>query len=296
MERSIFGENLHFYRQNVSMTQTELAEKVGVGQVTIANYERGTRFPGEDVLVRIARSLGITVSLLFTDRSGPREVMNGEPFHMERLLELLQSEDVSRSASYIRGWKMNQQFSLEEAYSRILIPALEKTGYLWERGIFSVSQEHLISGKVREIISILADEEEVPKSKDSHAKRWIGLCAPSDHHDLILYMLYQLLRTSGWEAAFLGTDVPLRDLESMIHNYKPHIITMSCSLPVHSNGLESYLQLLDTMSLSETIISLGGKGIKGDILERYSSVYHLATSLKEGFEEIANWKKGNVNG
>lgn len=291
MEKSIFGENLLFYRQNLGITQTELAEKVGVGQVTIANYERGTRFPGEDVLIRIANSLGITLSLLFSAKPGsPREVISQEPFSVEKILTLLQEQDVTITASYVRGWKINNDYSLEETYSNILIPALEETGRLWETGRFSISQEHLISGKIREIVSLLADEEDTEKRKIASSKRWIGLCAPSDHHDLILFMLYQLLRIAGWDAAFLGTDVPLRDLEDMIKSFKPQIITMSCSLPIHRNGLESYLQLLEHMNLSETVISLGGRGIDSDILKRFPTVKQCATTLKEGFVEIEQWE------
>lgn len=291
MEKSIFGENLLFYRQNLGITQKELADKVGVGQVTIANYERGTRFPGEDILIRIANSLGLTVSLLFSDKSGsPRKIINAEPFSVDKILTLLQKEDVARTFSYVRGWMLNNSYSLEETYSNILIPALSETGRLWETGEFSISQEHLISGKIREIISLLADEEESKNTEKSISKRWIGLCAPSDHHDLILFMLYQLLRIEGWQAAFLGTDVPLRDLEDMIKSFKPQIITMSCSLPIHRNGLESYLQLLEHMDLSKTIISLGGRGIDRDFLKKFPSVKQFATTLKEGFEEIEQWE------
>lgn len=291
MEKSIFGENLLIYRQNLGITQAELAEKVGVGQVTIANYERGTRFPGEDVLVRIAHSLGITVSLLFSDKTeSPREVIREEPFEVDKILTLLQKEDVARTASYVRGWKLYNNYSLEKTFSSILIPALIETGRLWEAGEYSISQEHLISGKIREIVSLLADEVEIKKSGSASSKRWIGFCAPSDHHDLMLFMLYQLLRTEGWDAAFLGTDVPLRDLEEMIKSFKPQIITISCSLPMHRNGLESYLRFLEQMDLTETVISMGGRGVDKNLLKRFPSVRQCAATLKEGFENIEQWK------
>ncbi|MDC7234801.1 MAG: helix-turn-helix domain-containing protein [Spirochaetales bacterium] len=289
---SVFGKNLLFYRKDSGMTQKELAEKVGVQQVTIANYERGTRFPGEDLIYSLARALSISVSLLFTDKSAPAGAdKNVESFSLQKILKLLEHQDVSRATAYIRAWKQDSGLTLEETYTGIIIPVLKETGRLWESGVLSVSEEHLISLKMREIISVLADDETENRKLPSPAPRWIGLCAPSDHHDLVLFMLYELLRTEGWEAAFLGTDIPLRDLEDMIKSFKPDAITISCSMIIHKNGLESYLEHLETMNLSETVISLGGRGVDADLLQKFPSVLHCSETLKDGFKAIINGNK-----
>jgi transcriptional regulator with XRE-family HTH domain len=56
-------------RTEAGLTQVELARRVGVKQPMIAAYETGAREPSVAQLRRIARALGLQVSL--TDRPAP---------------------------------------------------------------------------------------------------------------------------------------------------------------------------------------------------------------------------------
>lgn len=51
---SVFAEQLKTLRKKNSLTQKELAEKVGVKQNSYANWENGNREPNIEMLVRIA--------------------------------------------------------------------------------------------------------------------------------------------------------------------------------------------------------------------------------------------------
>lgn len=51
--------SITLYRIRAGMNQTELAERVGVRQATIARYEAGTRSPSPEVLGRLADALGV---------------------------------------------------------------------------------------------------------------------------------------------------------------------------------------------------------------------------------------------
>ena len=52
---------IRFYRTLHFMTQTELAEKVGVTQGAISMIENGDRSPSLDVLIRLASALNCTL-------------------------------------------------------------------------------------------------------------------------------------------------------------------------------------------------------------------------------------------
>jgi putative transcriptional regulator len=52
-------------RRRVGLIQRELAEKAGVGRVTISRIERGAQTPSVDVALAIAGTLGETVEALF---------------------------------------------------------------------------------------------------------------------------------------------------------------------------------------------------------------------------------------
>ncbi len=47
------------YRIKAGLNQTQLAERAGVRQATIARYENGTRSPSPEALGRLADALGV---------------------------------------------------------------------------------------------------------------------------------------------------------------------------------------------------------------------------------------------
>lgn len=59
-----YGKNLRKARENAQMTQTELAQRIGVTQSAIAKFERGSLLMSLPLAVELARELGITVGVL----------------------------------------------------------------------------------------------------------------------------------------------------------------------------------------------------------------------------------------
>ena len=53
-------------REAAGMTQSALAEKVGVDRTSVSKWETGAAFPASGKLPRIAEVLGCTVSDLFS--------------------------------------------------------------------------------------------------------------------------------------------------------------------------------------------------------------------------------------
>lgn len=51
-------------RQKRKMTQTELAEKIGVRQAAISEYESGEKIPGVENLIRLADALNCSLDEL----------------------------------------------------------------------------------------------------------------------------------------------------------------------------------------------------------------------------------------
>jgi transcriptional regulator with XRE-family HTH domain len=55
-------EKIKLLREKISITQKELAEKVGVSQQNISRWETGEVIPKIDKLKRIAEVLGCTIN------------------------------------------------------------------------------------------------------------------------------------------------------------------------------------------------------------------------------------------
>jgi transcriptional regulator with XRE-family HTH domain len=65
---SNFAENLKKIRFFKKSNQSELAEKINVSQATISQYENAERIPSEDIIIRLACALEVTIDdLIFND-------------------------------------------------------------------------------------------------------------------------------------------------------------------------------------------------------------------------------------
>ena len=62
--------NIQKLRERAKFTQKYLAEKLGVGQSTVAMWESGAQMPRADKLPELARILGCTIDELFEDQAG----------------------------------------------------------------------------------------------------------------------------------------------------------------------------------------------------------------------------------
>jgi transcriptional regulator with XRE-family HTH domain len=59
------GMQIRKYRKLKGFTQVELAEQLGLTQVAIANYERGSRKPDVELVPKLAQLLGASIEELY---------------------------------------------------------------------------------------------------------------------------------------------------------------------------------------------------------------------------------------
>ncbi|HFI0165382.1 TPA: helix-turn-helix domain-containing protein [Streptococcus suis] len=63
------GQRIKDFRLSRNMTQKELAKRIGMGDTTIANYEKGFRSPKKDTLFDLADVFGVSIDDLFPQRA-----------------------------------------------------------------------------------------------------------------------------------------------------------------------------------------------------------------------------------
>lgn len=66
-----FPERMRQLRRNKNLSQSELAEQVGVHFTQIGRYERGDSQPSAEVFARIATALGVSTDYLIEGASHP---------------------------------------------------------------------------------------------------------------------------------------------------------------------------------------------------------------------------------
>ena len=62
-----FGQNLKAIRKRMKLTQTEMAERIGISQSYLADIEHNRKNISLAVVIRIAKSLNISVNKLIND-------------------------------------------------------------------------------------------------------------------------------------------------------------------------------------------------------------------------------------
>lgn len=69
-----FGEKLRYLRQQQRLTQTTLAQQVGLAsQAYVSDLEAGRKVPSLDLVVRLAELLGVTTDYLLRDTDPMQE-------------------------------------------------------------------------------------------------------------------------------------------------------------------------------------------------------------------------------
>lgn len=288
MEHTDFGKKVHYHRKKAGMTQSELAERMNVSQVTIANYERGKRFPKEMTLKELSHSLGVSLdTLLGTMKkkdSGPSVEHRG----LDALLQILVYEDIERSWQYLCHWGAEKEYGAEDLFLKVIFPLLVRLGQQWEDGLLLVSQEHLVSEKIRALVDRSTREEIQERGVvTSNKRRWLGVCLPGEEHDLPLYIISKIVNLRGWDTLFLGTRVPLEDLKRMIGLYNPRLVALSATMALEKESRIHYLRELSQMG-SQFKLAVGGRGWDESVRESCPSKIRFFTDLKVYLDEFVS--------
>ena len=79
-----FAERLKELRKQANLTQVELAKRLGIGQSSYADWERGKKKPTQENLVKISQVFGVSIDYLV----GNSEENLGELDNIELLFRM----------------------------------------------------------------------------------------------------------------------------------------------------------------------------------------------------------------
>lgn len=63
--KQIFGSNIHYYRKQNKLSQEQFAERLDISVKHLSTMETGKVFASADMIEKISKELGISVSALF---------------------------------------------------------------------------------------------------------------------------------------------------------------------------------------------------------------------------------------
>ncbi len=147
---------------------------------------------------------------------------------------------------------------VEDIYEKIIKESLYNIGELWESGKISVATEHLASAIVE---SVLNEMYSGIISKTRNNKTIIVASVENEAHQIGVKMVADIFEKHGWNALFLGANVPTKDLISFMEDIRPDYIALSLSISFNIPTLESTIKSILAGNPSMKIL-IGGQGLR----------------------------------
>lgn len=144
---------------------------------------------------------------------------------------------------------------IEKAINQIIFPFMERIGMLWITDHINPAQEHLVTNVIRQklIVGIetVQSHLRIPKS--------VLLFLPEgEFHELGLLFIQYLLKSRGVHTIYLGSNVPLDDVQFVCKLKKPDFIYSHMTSVSSGFSFERFLANM-TRKLADTPIVISGR-------------------------------------
>ncbi len=138
---------------------------------------------------------------------------------------------------------LNQAFALyspENVCFSILQRGLHEIGEGWFSGNVTVQQEHFASALALQRVQALLLASPPP----TRPERILVGCSPEDDHTFSALMIAFMLRRHGWDALYLGANVPVVQMERTLETTHPDLVIMSAQMLYTAANLLDMAHLL----------------------------------------------------
>lgn len=175
----------------------------------------------------------------------------------------------------------SQRRSLDEIYSRVIVPSLVTIGDLWCSKDIGVAEEHLATQIVLDHLDRLGSMFAWRERRFSY-RLLIG-CVEGEHHWLGARMFADLCSSRGWTVDFLGPDVPDADLVEIVKKRTPHVVALSATMTQGREHARRVVGKISTLASAPRII-LGGHAIMSGGKRRSIAGAATASTLVDGIK------------
>lgn len=110
-------------------------------------------------------------------------------------------------------------------YQDLLAKGMNIVGKMWLAGKVDIGQEHAATEITERALGRIALRTCPHKKQEGVAV--LG-CAEGCRHSLGLRMIADFLRLNGWQAVYLGADVPCDAFVAAVRRHQPQLVLLSC--------------------------------------------------------------------
>lgn len=166
---------------------------------------------------------------------------------------------------------------IEKSITQIIFPFLEKIGILWITNHINPAQEHLVTNIIRQKLIVGIESVRTHLQSD----QLVLLFLPEgEHHEMGLLFIYYLLKSKGVKVLYLGSNVPIKDLEFVIKVKAPTQIFTHLTSVAHNFSLERFLNTITTKLPNTPLI------VSGLLAQQYKKKLPANVALKQSLPEV----------
>jgi DNA-binding transcriptional MerR regulator len=110
---------------------------------------------------------------------------------------------------------------IEKTINKIIFPFMERIGVLWVTGYLNPAQEHLVTNIIRQklIVGTQAISNLIPTKTTA-----LLFLPEGEFHELGLLFIQFLLKHQGIGVLYLGSNIPLEDVDYIVKHKSPDLI------------------------------------------------------------------------
>lgn len=167
-----------------------------------------------------------------------------------------------------------QKIPLPELYESIIKKSLYQVGELWEYNKITVADEHMATAVTE---SLLNEFYQLIISNSRTGNKVVVACVENEMHQVGIKMVADIFEMNGWDAYFLGANIPTSELIKYIHQVKPHVVALSVSIYFHIPILEKMITEIRKAFPNLTII-VGGQAFthgSDELFKNAENIHYL---------------------
>ena len=211
--------------------------------------------------------------------------LNQMEAQQERIVnELIQSMvDIDIERLEIILGKFIAARGIERTITQIIFPFLEKIGILWLTNHINPAQEHLVTNIIRQKIIVGIDSIVTSVKVD---KTVLLFLPEGEYHEMGLLFMNYLLRSRGVNTIYLGTSIPLKDVEYVAKLKKPDYLFSHLTTVGQNFNFDKFLSQMTAKFTNTPII------ISGQLTNTYQKKIHAPLTFIRSFAGVMEFVAG----
>ncbi|WP_158212342.1 cobalamin-dependent protein [Natranaerobius trueperi] len=240
---SFFSIPLKELRKLHNISQTYLANQLGLSQTSIGNYEKGIRFPNQQVLAQLTDYFQVSYDyLLGNDDSTNQRSKSHIEFSSDGLkfLEFLLHRKQEKAKELVLNIASSKE-NIQKIFFNILLPTIKEAGDMWGRHELELYNVYYISSVTKEIIYKLQPYV-FHYSKDKRDKTLLAISYTCEQHDIGIRVFCELMRLKGWEIYFIEGDLPASEYTNMIKEFHIDLVIITATMQFNITTVEAIVK------------------------------------------------------